>query len=63
MLLVDFREIVHHDRLKINGFSYYCVIKYKAKKYYFINDSKEGCLLDFIEELTNEDCYVDELEP
>ena len=58
-MLVDFREIVHHDNKKIIDFSVYCVVKYKGKKYYYINKSKE----DFLEFITNEEIFVEELEP
>tara|TARA_B110000495_G_C23041266_1_gene624740 strand:+ start:1069 stop:1257 length:189 start_codon:yes stop_codon:yes gene_type:complete len=62
-MLVDFREIIHHDNKKIIDFSIYCVVKYKGKKRYFINRTKEDCLLDVIESMIQEEIFVDDLEP
>ena len=62
-MLVDFREIVHHDNKRIIDFSVYCVVKYKGRKCYYINKTKEDCLIDLLEFITNEEIFVEELEP
>ena len=62
-MLVDFREIVHHDNKRIIDFSVYFVVKYKGRKYYYINKTKEDCLIDLLEFITNEEVFVEELEP
>ncbi len=62
-MLVDFREIIHHDNKRIIDFSVYCVVKYKGRKYYYINKTKEDCLIDLLEDITKEEVFVEELEP
>lgn len=62
-MLVDFREIIHHDNKRIIDFSVYCVVKYKGRKHYYINKTKEDCLIDLLEFITNEEVFVEELEP
>lgn len=59
---VSFRDIIHLHNPEVFETSVYCVVKYKGTQRYYINSTEVNCLLDFIEDLTKEEIFVEEKE-